>query len=294
MKIKKEVKIAAITIVAIIAFILMLNFLRGKKIFSNENTFYAIFPKIEGLVPSDPVKVNGLQIGSVEDLQFISESDTRIKVEISVSSKVKIPKNSIIQITSANIMGGKFVNIALGNDIEVATDGDILEGSIEGDLLSSIGEQITPIKDKAAKIMDGLDTLLVSVNSIVDKKFGDKIDVTISTLNSSLTHIKSIANNADSLVAYNKVKISNLITNLEAFSQDLKNAEISKATASLNSSLNKLNVVLDSVQNGNGTVGMLIKDKQLYEEITKSADNLKLLLEDIKANPKKYLTIKVF
>ncbi|MDR2511864.1 MAG: MlaD family protein [Bacteroidales bacterium] len=294
MKIRKEVKIAVVTIAAILLFIVCINFLRGKKLFSSENIFYAIYPKVEGLVASDPVKINGLKVGNVEKIDFIAANDTRVKVEIAVDKKIKIPKNTVIQLLSASIMGGQYVNLVLGSDVEFAKNGDVLEGTVATDLMSSIGDQIMPVKQKIESLAEHLDSLTQNINGLFDEKLEKNIKNSISNLNKSLVSLKNMTANADNLIVANKEKITDMIANLNKFSQDLKNAEVSKATANLNNSLTKLNTVLDSIQSGNGTAGMLIKDKKLYEEIANSADNLKLLLEDIKKNPKRYLTVKIF
>jgi phospholipid/cholesterol/gamma-HCH transport system substrate-binding protein len=294
MKIRKEIKIAVVTIAAIFLFIICLNFLRGKKLFSSENIFYAIYPKVEGLVASDPVKINGLKVGNVEKIDFIGANDTRVKVKITVDKNINVSKNTVIEIVSANIMGGKYVNLVLGTDAELAKDGDILEGVLQTDLMGSIGDQIMPVKQRVESLAEHLDSLTQNINTLFDEKLEKNIKNSVANLNKSLVLLKNIATNTDNLIAVNKDKITDVIANLDQFSQDLKNAEVSKATANLNNSLTKLNAILDSVQLGNGTAGMLIKDQKLYEEIANSADNLKLLLEDIKKNPKRYLTVKIF
>ncbi|GHU85947.1 mammalian cell entry protein [Bacteroidia bacterium] len=294
MKISKEVKIAVISILAVLAFIVCINFLRGKSFLKTENTYYAVYPQIEGLVPSDPVKLNGLKIGSVSSIKFISETDTRIKVKMGVSKSVKIPTNSTFVIASANLMGGKYVNLILGDASTLLEDGVIANGDMEVDMFAGIADAVMPIKNKAENLIVSMDSIINNVNGILDANFAKNLDNSISNLNSTLSNMKKLSNNANNLLDGQKDNIATLVDNFKQLSEDLKKANVSGTTENLNKTITKLNTVLDSISNGNGSAALLIKDKKLYEELSASSDNLKKLLEDLQKNPKRYLHFSVF
>jgi phospholipid/cholesterol/gamma-HCH transport system substrate-binding protein len=309
MKITNETKVGVLAAVAITVLIVGYSFLKGNDVFSRENEFYAIYPRVDGLTVSKPVLVNGYQIGRVSDLTL--QADGHILVQFKVNPEYGIPKNTIAKLESTDLLGGKAIVFELGNASDMAADGDTLNANVKKDLM----DQVEPVQKKAEQIISRMDSVLTSVNSTLSPEFQRNFDRSFASIARTLETLEKTTQTVDGLVTNQSSKISVIITNLESISTNLKNnsstitkivnnfdkisddvakANFAQTITEANKAVADLQVVINKVNSGNGTLGQLINDERMYNNLNNAAANLDKLIVDLKANPKRYVSFSVF
>jgi phospholipid/cholesterol/gamma-HCH transport system substrate-binding protein len=309
MKTTNETKVGVLAAVAITVLIVGYSFLKGNDVFSRENEFYAIYPRVDGLTVSKPVLVNGYQIGRVSDLTL--QADGRILVQFKVNPEYGIPKNTIAKLESTDLLGGKAIVFELGNGSDMAADGDTLNANVKKDLM----DQVEPVQKKAEQIISRMDSVLTSVNSTLSPEFQRNFDRSFASIARTLETLEKTTQTVDGLVTKQSSKISVIITNLESISTNLKNnsstitkivnnfdkisddvakANFAQTITEANKAVADLQVVINKVNSGNGTLGQLINDERMYNNLNNAAANLDKLIVDLKANPKRYVSFSVF
>jgi len=309
MKITNETKVGVLAAVAIAVLIIGYSFLKGNDVFSRENEFYAIYSRVDGLTVSKPVLVNGYQIGRVSDLTL--QADGRILVQFKIDPEYGIPKNTIAKLESTDLLGGKAIVFELGNGSEFASDGDTLNANIKQDLM----DQVEPVQKKAEQIIARMDSVLTSVNSTLSPDFQRNFDRSFASIARTLETLERTTTTVDALVGTQSSKISGIMSNLESISSNFKNNnesitsiinnfekvsdDVAKANfvqtiTAANNAVAELQLVVNKVNSGNGTLSQLINDERMYNNLNNAASNLDKLMIDLKANPKRYVSFSIF
>jgi len=315
LKISKEFKVGFFFILAIGAFVWGFNFLKGKNLFTNERVYYAVYSQIGGLSKSNPVYLNGLKVGQVKGLAFKPDLSGDIIVEIAITTDFPIPKNSVAKIFSSDLMGSKAVELILGDSPEIANYADTLRTDIEQSLSDAVNAQIAPLKKKAEDLISSIDTMVVAIQGVFNKDIRKELLASIQSIRATFQNLESASSNIDTLVDTQSSRIANVLYNLEMITQNLRendekidaifenianitdslsHANIAQIFENLNSTISNIALVADKLNQGEGTLGMLINDDQLYIELEKTALELNQLLEDIRVNPKRYVRFSVF
>lgn len=308
MKISNETKIGILAVVAITVLILGFNFLKGKNLFEKNDKIYAIFPKVTGLLGSNPVLVNGLQVGMVSDIHERSRNlSDGIVVTINLARDVDIPKNSVAVI-SAELLGSASVIIEPGNSTEFLQNGDTLASRNKPGLLDEVSSSLNPALKSLDGTLQSMDSLIQVAGTYFDpatKNNFHKIFANLSaasaslntliasqnsSLNKTLAHVNNITGNLDS----NKSKINNTLANLETTSSKLADLKLEETISNLNKTVAGLNGVLAKANNKDGTLGLLLNDKKLYSNLENTSRSLNILLDDLRVHPKRYISISVF
>lgn len=303
MKIRKEVKIGIFAIVIMAILYWGINFLKGKDLFNRTNTFYAYYENVSGIQNSSPIIIRGINAGLVTGIKFRPDMNNSVEVRFDVKSAYKIPDNSIVKLFSNGIIGGKALEIVLGDSQNYLPDGATIKSESESSLLEIAGSEIDVIKNQLYGIMNELDLTLKNVNGILgDNK--ERIAGTMEGLEkgaqafgSKGEDLKQIIDNINKVtraLSDNSGKMGSAITNLETISGDLAEADLGATVRKLNETVSGLNEVLVAVNASEGTAGMLLKDKALYESLTQASENLASLLENLQANPKRYVHFSLF
>src|ERR1035437_282859 len=175
MKLSREIKIGAMFIITVAIFYWGINFLKGKDIFTTARKIYAIYPNVDGLVRSNQITINGLTIGKVSKIEFINDTSHNMIVEMSITHNVPIPKNSIARIYSSDLLGSKAISITLGNATEFVHDRDTLQSERKASIQDEVTNQLIPLKAKAEKLMGSFDTLINSVNKVMNNETRDNL-----------------------------------------------------------------------------------------------------------------------
>ncbi len=301
MKLSKEVKTGILAIGAILLLIFGYNFLKGTNLFEKNREFFVEYQNVEGLAIAAPVTINGLNVGKVQDISFANEKGTLV-VKFSINKDFEFSKNSIVRIYSAGLLGGKSLGIFPQYDnANIAKSGDTLAGDIEDGMLSAVTKALGPLEKKVSNTLSTVDTLLVSVNDIVDERTRENLKQSIENLNKTLNSFAGVSGSLDHILTTNTDKLDNTFSNLDRtmdnlgkLSDSLAQLETGKLVADLQNVVDRVNEIVNNVDNGEGSIGKLLKDDQLYENLEGASRQLEQLLQDIKLNPKRYVHISVF
>lgn len=296
MAISREVKTGVLVVAALLLIVFTFNYLKGENLFSNENLYYTEF-EYNALSPSSPVTIKGNAVGKVDEIKYDFETG-KTRVAFRVNPKLKVSKNSMIRLYETGIMGGNALAIIEGDGNDYAKSGDFLKSEVQPGLISSLSENFSGLSSDLDKTLLSADTLLVSLNNLVNDDSEDGIKSAIAEFNSTLKSFNSLSYTMKNLIKKNDQKLTEMIDNfgetsenLATLSSDIKKVEISKTITNLDNTLNSLNTVLADVKGGNGTLGKLLKDDKLYINLEGATKEMKELLEDIKLHPKRYFRI---
>ncbi len=302
-------------IVALGLFIWGFNFLKGKDVFSKERIFYAEYSEVSGLVKANPVMISGLRVGQVSNLEFHPNMKGNIVVTLSVNTSFPIPTNSIARIFSSDLMGSKAVEIVLGNSPEHANSGDTLRTSIEASLMDEVNAQVAPLKLRAESLLSSLDSLVVVVQAVFNDAARENINNSLYSISKTFGNIERTTSSIDSAIIEERVRITNILShiehvtaslednsedftrimsNLAVLSDSLLVADLPGTLRRADASLAQLNQILEKVNSGEGSIGMLLHNDTLYFELERTAEEMNLLLEDIRRNPKRYVKFSLF
>ncbi|MFM6975959.1 MAG: MlaD family protein [Sphingobacteriaceae bacterium] len=295
MKISNETKVGILATVAIAILIMGYSFLKGIDVFSRDQNYYAVYDDISGLTVSKPVLVNGFQIGRVAKLTLAPNG--KIIAQFQVNPDYKIPKNTIAHLESTDLLGGKAIVFKLGNDQHLASDGDTLTGVIAVGIM----DQLKPVQEKATLIASRMDSVLSSINQTLNPEFQRNFNQSFSSIAKTLKTLEGTSQKVDGLVGSQSRRIADILVNLESMSANLKKISAETAGANLGQTLSNANKAVADLQKvvakinaGEGSLGLLINDKQLYSNLANATENLNLLMVDLKANPKRYVHFSVF
>jgi len=314
MRISNETKVGALTVIAVTVIILGFNFLRGKTIFKSGNFIYAKYHDTKGLIVSNPVFVNGFQVGTVFEIENLNASLSEISVAIKMNNNYQIPVNSIATIQE-NPLGTNSIYISLGNATSYLKNGDTVKTAPATSLLGDFMNTLSPMGEQFKKTIDELRKVLVNINDVMDEENKDhfkelitNLTKTSDNLNKSMASIQqmvdkqggSIAQTADNLngftknLADNNKKISNIINNLDSTSQSIKDANLNKTIKEIQTALVGINLTLQKLNTGNGTAAKLMNDPAVYTELKNTINSVNTLVDDIKVHPKRYINLSVF
>jgi phospholipid/cholesterol/gamma-HCH transport system substrate-binding protein len=307
MKINNETKVGILAVVALALLITGFNFLKGKNIFNHSSYIYAIFTDLGSLEKSNPVKINGLPIGTVYALDPSDKNVSGIVVKINLTKDVNIPKNSVAFI-SASLLGSSNIVIEKGDATDYIQEGDTLATRIDNGILGDVKSQLSPTLIKIKDVIDSLKIALGAVNRILDPNTKGNISQILINLKDASYSLKSLVNdkngplnetlsNASSVTGNlkkNNDSITALIANANQLAKKFANLPLNQTLDSVKGALSELKQTLKKVNSPNGTIGALINDKQVYNKLTNTIASAELLLDDIRVHPKRYVNISVF
>jgi len=305
----KEARIGLLVASSLLIFVAGFYFLKGSNIFSGEHKYNAYFNDVQGLQASSSVQVKGLNVGKVSKITL--EKDGRVKVVISVSKKILVTQGSTISLASADLLGTKVLQLAIAPGATQLEDGSVLPTSIEGGILDNLSGEISPLINDVRHVVATLDTVLLGVNSMLNQDTRQRLTNSVASLevtmnnfssisaklNDESDHLASVIRNANSItgnLAANNQQITNIIHNAEGISNQLSNAPIQETVKELNATITQLQGVMDKINSNQGSLGMMVNDKQLYNNLSETLKTLNLLIGDINAHPSRYINVTIF
>jgi phospholipid/cholesterol/gamma-HCH transport system substrate-binding protein len=315
MKVKREVKIAAVFIIALVGFIWGFNYLKGTNLLYKRLMLYAVYDEVGGLTSANPVFLNGLKVGQVNDIYFLGGGSTRIVVKLMIAEDIPIPVNSTARIVSSDLMGSKAVDLLLGDSPILAHPDDTLRSDIQGSLQDEVNRQVQPIKNKAEELLSSLDTLVTAIQIVFDENARSNIGQSFESIRATIRSLEQTSYTIDTMVQAEKTRMGLILENVEAISANLRNnseaittsmqnlASISDSLAAVNlkqtfdhleQSMNQISSILNKIDDGEGSLGMLINDPKIYVELESASKELNQLIEDMKLNPGRYVHFSVF
>lgn len=295
----KSILIAISFIVALFLFVWGFNFLKGKSLLKKQHNFYAIYENSKGLLPGDLVTINGMQVGTVSSLVFHPRQDGSIIVEFTTNNELNIPDNTIANLASS-LTGSVSIELKLGDSKTLAQNNDTLISAYDNGTMGMIAETITPLKNNLETLLVSLNELASNLNDLLSQELKANINDGVSSFASSMNNIETISSDLQQLVDSEDGKLTMVVNNLETItdnfsvvSDSLKKIDYNHLVNSLENCLSEFNTLLEGINNGEGSAGLLVKEDSLYNNVNETVATLQSLLEEIKANPKK-IKLSVF
>jgi phospholipid/cholesterol/gamma-HCH transport system substrate-binding protein len=308
MKISNEFKIGVMAVVAVAGLILGFNWLKGSSLFQHSKKIYAIFDNVEGMEVSNQVLINGLSIGSVAAINEADKDLARgIIVTINLKKDVHIPKNSVGVINSGFISSASIV-INKGDSPQFLGDGDTLITKQKANLLSQVQASVNPVILQLGGTLQSLDSLIQAVGAMFDPRLKNNFSAIVANLAASTAQMQILLNAqtgvlAQSLrnvntftanLAKNNDHITHTLENVDKTTSNLAAAKIPETVENLQATVNELKGVIAKMNSTNGSLGLLLNDKKLYQNLEGTSRSLNILLDDVRVHPKRYVNISVF
>ncbi len=301
MKITREIKTAILVIASILLFIWGYSFLKGKDLFENYTTLYVEYDNVEGVGKSAAVTLNGLTIGKVNDIQFSNDTG-KLLVELQIKSNFPISQSSTATIYDPGLIGGKQIMIVPNlTDKQMAKSGSKLLGNTKPGLTDLVGEKLAPLQMKLDKVLLNADQLISGINNVLDKKGQEDLKKSLAELSETLVQFHKASESVNGMIADNKSHINAVVsdfhkvsTNFSKISDSLSKADLGKTAKSLQSTLSKVDNMLADMNAGKGTLGKMVKDEALYNNLSQTSKELELLLQDVRLNPTRYVNVSLF
>ena len=303
----KELKIGLLAVVAIIALVFGVNYLKGINILNYNRNFYAVYENIGGLQSGSPVMVNGYKVGMVSNIDLLIENNQQLLVTISIEKEFAMPSNTVCKIVNQDLMGTKGISLLLGDATDFLEVGDTLNGGVEGTLQDEVNAQILPLKNKAEQLIGSIDSVMMIVTAVLNKDTRESLRNSLQSLDKTFLLMTETMIKVDSMVAVNDDRITKVVKNLESITSNLEssNGDIknilsnfstlsdSLAKADIASVLKNISSITTKINNGHGSIGLLLKDDKIYANFEKSTRELAELLEDIKRHPSRYVNFSI-
>jgi len=310
MSVSKVTKIGTMVVFAIALLIWGVSYLKGNNLFKKENIYFAIYNEVNGLSVSNAVLINGFKVGQVIKIDYIPDSVERFKVSISIEDKYKIVNGSVAQVYSQDIMGTRGIRIIRGKLDGFHQTGDTLIAAVEGGLVEQVNMEIAPLKKKAESLISSLDSAIIIVREIFNKRTQEDLRNTFASIKNTIANLEKTTFTLDTLLTTEKSKlalifshvesisanleknndkITRIISNFSALSDSLAKADIASTLAKADKALNQFNLILNDVNSGKGSIGQLVKNDTLYRNIENASYHLSRLMRDMHENPKRYL-----
>lgn len=301
MRISKEIKVALLGVVALLVLYFGFTFLKGSNILSDQNSYFVVYDNVDGLTLSNPVILNGIKVGSVKDMKLLTDKGNKILVEVAVMEDLQIGDSTIASLTSSDLLGSKAIVLYLGNSTKMYDGGETLIPYKD----TSITDMLTT---KAVPVIDRVDTTLARVNRLLDSEakvnIQEILENTAATtealnklLRSNQQNINAITSNLNQLLVSLKQTqrhIDHLATNMVEITDTLKQVEINKLVNNANDAVTGLETAIAKMNSDQSSIGKLMNSDELYQNLDRSTEALNLLLRDIQANPKRYVSFSVF
>ena len=301
MKLSREIKTAILVISSILLFIWGYSFLKGRDLLSNSKTLYVEFDNVEGLVKSASVTINGLVVGNISNIT-INKNTGKILVGLMLHTDFPVSKSSIVSIYEPGFIAGKQIAIYPNYlDKSIAVDGDKLVGTVKLGLTESLSKKWAPIQEKIEKLMLNTNNLITGLNNVLDKKGQADIKASLSELSQTLEQFHKSSITLNTILDDNKGQINGVVTNFNKVSSDfskisdsLNKADLGKTVKELQKTLATVDKMMANLQAGKGTMGKMLTDDALYNNLAKTSSELELLLQDVRLNPTRYVNVSVF
>ena len=301
---KREIKVGVFAILVLVVGWVVVKYLKGTDVFSKSNTYYAYYEQASGIQPASYVMIYGVKVGAVTGVVLNEDPTKGVEVEMTVDKRYKIPVDSKAKIFSDGLMGGKAMEIVYGSASEYVEDDGTIQTIKTVDLMELAGSEMESMLEKVAVIMDNLTQTLEGVNSLMAQN--------TESITSIVSNVNGLTGNANAMLASEREHLEVALSSLSKFSKSLgdKSEQVEHIIGNLDEftgqlagadlvvkvegAVEGLNGLLQSAQDKSGSVGKLLSDGELYDNLTTASENLSALLADLKENPYRYINVSVF
>lgn len=308
-KLSREVKTGIVALITIVILLWGLNYLKGRNIFVGRTHFFAVYKNIDGLLPNNPVLINGMRVGQVKEIYFHPNNDGNVIIHmVLTNTDLSIPDNTVAQIYSDGLMGGKAVQLIIGDSKEYAQTGDTLSSELQAGLTDELSRQLKPIKDKAENLIVSLDSIVATTKSIFDDRSQNNLKNTLQHINNTAASVDNImidqkdrlmaiTKNIESItsnIKNNNEKLNNIIRNFNNISDSIAKSNIASTINKVDRTMKETSEIMAKINSGKGSMGMLLNNDSLYVHLDAASNDLDKLLEDMRLHPKRYVHLSVF
>lgn len=303
MRFTKEIKIGFLAIIGIMMSVFSYNYLKGINLFDKSRKFTISYEKVDGLSISNPVTMNGFKIGKVKKINFNPDNTRELLVDILIDNDVVFPKTSVAELYETGLIGGKAIAIIpdYENDSTIAFDGDQLKGVIKPGLTELVNQILPQVQLQIEAVMKNAEIVFKNINTLFDEDTKQELRSSIEDFSNLTKSLSETSNEISSLITNNSDNISFAISdfkkasnNIKSISESISSKEVSEISSNLNTLVNNLNSISKSLKDSEGTVGQLINDKSIYNNLENATEKLNILIEDIRLNPDRYINFSVF
>ncbi|QOG90404.1 MCE family protein [Flavobacterium columnare] len=301
MKITREIKTAILVIASILLFIWGYSFLKGSNLLNNHKRLFVEFDNVEGLLSSASVTISGKVVGKVKSLNLTDTGKILAELQIN-QDDFPISKTSVAQIYEPGFIGGKQIAIIPNfNDKNITVDGDRLKADVKLGLTDNLGKKLAPTQQKIESLVQDADQLMINVNQILNDQAKNDLQQAIARLSQTMAEFNKLGKGANQLLATNQKSLNHSLGNIEKITTDfskvsseLEKAELGKTLKNLEGTLANVNKLMADMQAGQGTLGKAMKDEAMYNNLTKAAKEIELLLQDLRLHPTRYVNVSLF
>ena len=306
----KEIRTGLLVVVSVLIFFAGFYFLKGTGLFSNKTKLITHYEQVQGLQPSAMVTIKGIVVGRVTNIR-LDNAGGGVEVELSVDNKYAIPRGTIAQLYAADLVGIKAIRLDLGTSKDALEDGAILPGSVEPGKIDAVTDELKPLLQNVRQVALHLDSALISVNDILDARTRTQLHNAVASLETTTQNFAAVSNTLKSknaalgrtidnaekttqMLADNRGNIDATLTNLKEASVKFKDAPIDETVRELQQTAGKINNLLRQIESGEGSLGKLVNDKVLYDNLSNSAAEFSRLAEDLRKHPGRYINVNIF
>ena len=308
---KKEYKIALMVIGGTALLFFGYSYLQGRDLFQKENIYHGVFNSTSGVTTATALTLNGFKVGQVLESNLLHDGTNRVVLTFQINEDdLRIPKDSRIDIFSDLLSTG--TQLIMGTSAEFAEHGDTLLGTSQPSLTASLGAQIDPIKQKAEAMLGSVDSVLTAFQLILNPGTIKNIDSSFVTIRETLLSLSKAAEHLDDLIAAESTTLkatlqnlesvtanleksndalSHIFSNMDSVTSSLADGRIDTVLQGISEASASLKGVMNGIEQGEGTLGQLAKNDSLYNNLNEASRELDLLLEDLRLNPNRYLSI---
>lgn len=321
MKVTKEFKTGLVVVLSILLLIFGVNYLKGNSFFGGDDYYYAYFPTSGGLTPSASVTLSGVEVGKVLEVQLVNpnqfiDANKRVLVKFSIQdNELKPAKGSDVQIVPG------LLSVAMNLEQKYIADegfyapGDTLNGTVSQEITEQLQTELLPVKQKLENLMESVDNIVVSINAFWDTSAAYSLDASLGEVKRAINTFGRVAENLDGLIDDERAKLNRIFSNVETVTDSLKETIVQvnyitknvgkisdtilstdfKGTISkANVALDDFQAVLTKVNSGEGTIGQLLENDELYVNLNEASAELSELLGDLRLHPERYISVSVF
>lgn len=299
-KVSNETLVGALAAVSITLLLLGFNFLKGEDLFTSNNNYFVAYDNAMNLQSSSSIIYRGIKVGSVDKIKF-REDGKGVIVAFYVSNKVKIPLGSEAKLITTDLFNTRAIELILSERLELYAEDDTLQGNVAPGLMDQLGEELSPLLAEVQKTVQEINRIAASID-------GQKLQNTMSNIESTTASLSQMTGDKNSKfnriladvasitknIEQNNVLISAALANVHAITDSLAKAELTNTIAQAREALAQTTAVMEKINKGEGSIGLMVNDKALYENLSKSSADLDKLLIDMKANPKRYVHFSIF
>jgi phospholipid/cholesterol/gamma-HCH transport system substrate-binding protein len=300
-RLTKEIKAGLIVVLGITALIMGFSYLKSNSLLGKSTTLRAVYDHVGGLQSGTAVSLNGFSVGTIDDIAFLDETG-KLMVSFTITTDLPIPADSKAELYDTSVLGGKGLQIVLGTPgSAIAQNGETLTSIVKVGMTDRITELMEPLEAKVNSAIVETDLLMKNLNQLLDTDSQALLRETLNNFSETSASLKMITQNvSENLTANEKAlgtileSTAELTSNLSSVSETLNDADLQGLIADLNTSVSATKEILEGVKNGEGSVGQIFTNQELYLSLQENLSQLEWLLQDLRLNPKRYLSVSVF